>query len=179
MGNDFRELRKFWQYFQGAREHWPPPPPHPPSTHWHTTPNPTPTTTATTTWGSLISELSKTDQQLILKIKSLFHATVQDILQSKPCLQLHTCSFWDGWMDGWITFDFTSFSTVFQSYQDDVRLIMKSCVQWNSGDRTRSARSVGQRLTLWVTGAPYFLGKQLCHVHFAFLKETKKVDSVN
>ena len=28
--------------------------------------------------------------------------------------------------------DFASFSTVFQSYQDDERLIMKGCVQWNS-----------------------------------------------
>ena len=28
--------------------------------------------------------------------------------------------------------DFTSFSTVFQSYQNDVRLIMKGCVQCNS-----------------------------------------------
>ena len=26
---------------------------------------------------------------------------------------------------------FTSFSTVFQSYQDDERLVMKGCVQWN------------------------------------------------
>ena len=33
------------------------------------------------------------------------------------------------WMDGWMTCDFTSFSTVFQSYQDDGRLIMKDCVQ--------------------------------------------------
>ena len=51
--------------------------------------------------------------------------------------------------DGWMICDFTSFSTVFQSYQDDVRLIRKSCVQRNSvydledfassGDRTRSA----------------------------------------
>ena len=39
---------------------------------------------------------------------------------------------WNGWMDGWMTCDFTSFSTVFQSYQDDGRLIMKGCVQWNS-----------------------------------------------
>ena len=30
------------------------------------------------------------------------------------------------------TCDFTSFSTVFQSLQDDERLIMKGCVQWNS-----------------------------------------------
>ena len=30
-----------------------------------------------------------------------------------------------GWMDRWATYDFTSFSTVFQSYQDDGRVIMK------------------------------------------------------
>ena len=35
------------------------------------------------------------------------------------------------WMAGWMTCDFTSFSTVFRSYQDDERLIMKDCVQWN------------------------------------------------
>ena len=34
-------------------------------------------------------------------------------------------------MDGWMTCDFTSFSTVFQPYQDDERLIMKGCVQWS------------------------------------------------
>ena len=34
-------------------------------------------------------------------------------------------------MDGWMTCEFTSFSTVFQSYQDDGRMIMKGCVQWN------------------------------------------------
>ena len=28
-------------------------------------------------------------------------------------------------IDGWITFDFTSFSTVFPSYQDDGSVIMK------------------------------------------------------
>ena len=28
--------------------------------------------------------------------------------------------------DGWMTCDFTSFSTVFQSYQDDMRMIMKA-----------------------------------------------------
>ena len=61
-------------------------------------------------------------------------------------------------MDGWMTCDFTSFLRVFQSYQD------QGWVQWNSvydcedfassGDRTRSARSVGQRLTHWAPGAP-------------------------
>ena len=34
----------------------------------------------------------------------------------------------NGWME---TCDFTSVLTVFQSYQDDDRLIMKGCVQWN------------------------------------------------
>ena len=34
-------------------------------------------------------------------------------------------------MDGWTACDFTSFSTVFQSYQDDEKLIMKGCVQRN------------------------------------------------
>ena len=36
-------------------------------------------------------------------------------------------------MDGWMyDLRFMSFSKVFQSYQDDGRLIMKGCVQWNS-----------------------------------------------
>ena len=35
-------------------------------------------------------------------------------------------------IDGWITCDFTSYLTVFQSYQNDVWMIMKDCVQWNS-----------------------------------------------
>ena len=35
-------------------------------------------------------------------------------------------------MHGWfMIFDFTSFSTVFESHQDNERLIMDSCVQWN------------------------------------------------
>ena len=33
-------------------------------------------------------------------------------------------------MDGRVTFDFTSVSTVFQSDQDDGRIIMKGYVQW-------------------------------------------------
>ena len=31
--------------------------------------------------------------------------------------------------DGWMTCDFMSFSTIFQSYQEDEGLIMKDCVQ--------------------------------------------------
>ena len=34
-------------------------------------------------------------------------------------------------MDGWMDCNFTSFSTVFQSYQDNEKLIMKGCVQRN------------------------------------------------
>ena len=66
-------------------------------------------------------------------------------------------------IDGWMTCNFTSSLTVFQSYKDNVQ-IMKGCAQWNSvygwedftssEDQTRSARSVGQRLTHWATGAP-------------------------
>ena len=72
--------------------------------------------------------------------------------------------------DGWMICDFTSFLTVFQSYQDDDLIRMKSCVQWNfvyswedfasSGDRTQTARSVGQRLTYWATGAPREIDKR-------------------
>ena len=56
-------------------------------------------------------------------------------------------------------FLFTSFSTVFQSHQDDVRVIMKGCL-WlerfptQAGLESGTARSVGQRLTHLVTGAP-------------------------
>ena len=35
-------------------------------------------------------------------------------------------------MDGWMTCDLTSFLSVFQSYQDDVWMVMKGCVQWSS-----------------------------------------------
>ena len=34
-------------------------------------------------------------------------------------------------MDGLMTCCFTTFSAVFQSYQDDECVIMKGCVQWN------------------------------------------------
>ena len=34
-------------------------------------------------------------------------------------------------MDGWMTYNFTSFSTVFQSYQDNGWVLMKG-VQWKS-----------------------------------------------
>ena len=37
-----------------------------------------------------------------------------------------------GWIDGWLICNFTSFSTVFHSYQDGGMLIMKGCMQWNS-----------------------------------------------
>ena len=60
-------------------------------------------------------------------------------------------------VDGWIICDFTAISTVFQSYQEDERIIMKGCVQWNpftvektsprAGLELGTARSIGRRLT--------------------------------
>ena len=35
-------------------------------------------------------------------------------------------------IDEWMTCDLTSFSTAFQSYQDDERSMIKGCVHWNS-----------------------------------------------
>ena len=56
-----------------------------------------------------------------------------------------------------MTYDYTSFSTAFQSYQDDGQMIMKGyamepCLQLKrslpqAGLYPRTARSVGQRLT--------------------------------
>ena len=91
-------------------------------------------------------------------------------------------------MDGWMIWDFTSFLAVFQSYQENVWMMMKGCVQWNSvygwedftssEDRTRSARSVGQRLTYWATGAPYLIWRWMDTLSgaltllFSFLQHT-------
>ena len=56
-----------------------------------------------------------------------------------------------GWMAGWMTCDFMSFSTVFQSYQDNGQLIMKGCVQL-------SARVGSGRLNFeWIDGWMYDL----------------------
>ena len=42
------------------------------------------------------------------------------------------CAYGNYKKNGWMACDFTSFSTVFQSYEDNERLIMKGCVQCNS-----------------------------------------------
>ena len=49
------------------------------------------------------------------------HVARSQLVTSRTNVTLHG--------DGWMICDFTSFSTVFQSYQDDGRLIMKGCVQ--------------------------------------------------
>ena len=53
-----------------------------------------------------------------------------------------------------MTCDFTSFSTVFQSYQDDGRMIMKGCVEWipvySSEDFNSSGLELGTALFLGV-----------------------------
>ena len=46
-------------------------------------------------------------------------------------------------MGGWMTCDFTDFSTEFQSYQDDGRMIMKGCLQWNPCLRLTILHRVG------------------------------------
>ena len=51
-------------------------------------------------------------------------------------------------LDGWMTCDFMSFSTVFQSYQDNERLIMKGrCtvekISYPVGLELMTARSIG------------------------------------
>ena len=61
--------------------------------------------------------------------------TVQRCLKCQVALLLiWICSVGSGTsiIDGWMTCDFTSFLTVFQSYQENVWMIMKGCVQWNS-----------------------------------------------
>ena len=59
--------------------------------------------------------------------------------------------------DGWMNCHFKSFSTVFQSYQDDGRMIMKGCVQWNRLRLKRSSPQAGLELT--TAELPGLLGK--------------------
>ena len=47
-----------------------------------------------------------------------------------------------------MTCDFMFFSTVFQSYQDDGRLVMKGYVQWSSVDGLNILPRVGIKLGL-------------------------------
>ena len=54
--------------------------------------------------------------------------------------------------------DFTPISTVFQSYQDDGRVIMKGCVQWNPFTVERTSRRAGLEL-----GAARSVGQRLIH----------------
>ena len=50
---------------------------------------------------------------------------MQNILEQKQIMELTLKT-----KDGWMICDFTSFSTVFKSYQEIGQMIMKSCVQW-------------------------------------------------
>ena len=45
-----------------------------------------------------------------------------------------------------MTCDYTSFSTVFQSYQDHRQLIMKACVEWNPVCGGKTSPGVGLEL---------------------------------
>ena len=92
---------------------------------------------------------------------SCSHVTCQSLaacsLQSSSSDRPREYNYLGAWMDVWTICDFTSFSTVFQSYHDDIRVSMKSCLQCNvltfekisprAGLELGTARSVGQRLT--------------------------------
>ena len=53
-------------------------------------------------------------------------------------------------MDGWMTCSFTSFSTEFQSYQDDGRLIMKTCTMALRLRLRRFRFEPGSNLVRWI-----------------------------
>ena len=57
------------------------------------------------------------------------------------------------WMDGWMTCDFTSFSTVIQSYQDYGRMTIKECWLLNTFTVERifaySGSRAGDRYISW------------------------------
>ena len=69
------------------------------------------------------------------------------LMSKSKCLFLHqhfilsyTCFTSKMMMDGWMTCGFTSFSTVFQSYQGDWLRIIKGLVQWKTRLRLRRLR---------------------------------------
>ena len=59
-----------------------------------------------------------------------------------------------------MTCDFTSFSTVIQSYQDDVHVIRKGCVQWNPVYDRKDPR-------LYLSAIDFLIGDTV-HLHFLF-----------
>ena len=66
---------------------------------------------------------------LLINVPSLINAPSLLLANIPPILALghkNKC-----FVDGWMTCDFRSYSTIFQSYQDIGRVIMKGCVQWN------------------------------------------------
>ena len=65
--------------------------------------------------------------------------------------------FVDDGNNGWMTCNFRSFSSMFQSYQENERLHHQGFAL--SGIESWTARSVGQHLTHWAAGAPIFDGK--------------------
>ena len=73
-------------------------------------------------------------QYLITVPKSAYQDTFKKWMHGLKLCISSLGEYFKGMMDGWMTCDFTSFSTVFQSYQDDERLIMKGFVQWSQGD---------------------------------------------
>ena len=61
---------------------------------------------------------------LTIKILSIGKHMFQQNVQTQIRLR-------SGKLVGWMTCDFTSFLTIFYSYQDSGMVMMKGCVQWN------------------------------------------------
>ena len=64
----------------------------------------------------------------IFRIFTVLSLALTAMLDKKAFYQLSAV---DLRVDEWMTCNFTSFSTVLQSYQDDGHVIIKGCVQWN------------------------------------------------
>ena len=78
---------------------------------------------------SLNSQDSDQSAHLLSLIRCLQQYRSTSVSYSIIALYIHLCS---TIMNGWMTCDFTSFSTVFQSYQDDGRLMLLLCCCFTS-----------------------------------------------
>ena len=82
----------------------------------------------------LSTEGHLTEKKLSNQIFSPSLRTWRESARALKRVLLYVCFFWymGRASDRRMTCDFTSSSTVFQSYQHDGRLIMKGCAQWSS-----------------------------------------------
>ena len=69
-------------------------------------------------------------RSLIYILLLFFHINIMFVHLTSSIYAAHENPY-SNMMDGWMTCNFRTFSTLFQSYQDDGWMIMKGCVQWN------------------------------------------------